>query len=67
MKREALVALITPFDEDLNIDFFALGRIIDKLLEENCDGFIVCGTTAESPTLSMQEKIDVLDLSLIHI
>lgn len=61
MKREALVALITPFDEDLNIDFYALGRIIDKLLEENCDGFIVCGTTAESPTLSMQEKLDILD------
>lgn len=58
---KALVALITPFHHDGQIDYESLGKLIDRLLDEGCDGFIVCGTTAEVPTLRFDEKYEILD------
>lgn len=50
------VALITPFREDDSIDFDALVRMVDYLLQNNADFLCVLGTTAETPTLSEEEK-----------
>lgn len=50
------VALITPFREDDSIDFDALVRMVDYLLQNNADFLCVLGTTAETPTLTEEEK-----------
>ena len=55
------VALITPFNEDFSIDFDSLGNLINHLIENNIDYFVVMGTTGESATLSLNEQDEVLD------
>lgn len=55
------VALITPFNDDLSIDFSGLKTIIDNALAGGADYLVVNGTTAEASTLSNQEKKDVLE------
>lgn len=58
--KKVMVALVTPFDLHNKVDFKALGEIVKRLLREGADGFIVCGTTAETPTLSHSEKMAIL-------
>jgi 4-hydroxy-tetrahydrodipicolinate synthase len=53
------VALVTPFDEEGNVDFEALVRLVDYQLENGTDFLCVLGTTAETPTLSKEEKDQV--------
>ena len=50
------VALITPFKEDESVDYDALMRLVDYLLQNNADFLCVLGTTAETPTLTEEEK-----------
>ncbi len=50
------VALITPFTQDGNVDFDALTRIVDFQLKNNADFLCILGTTAETPTLTADEK-----------
>ena len=50
------VALITPFKEDESVDYDALIRMVDYLLQNNADFLCVLGTTAETPTLTEEEK-----------
>ena len=52
------VALITPFKEDESVDYDALMRMVDYLLQNNADFLCVLGTTAETPTLTEEEKKD---------
>ena len=59
--RGAGVALITPFKTDQTIDFGGLGKIVDSLLENKIDYLVVLGTTAETATLSQDEKQQVID------
>ena len=58
--KQLMVALVTPFTEENKVDYKALDRIVHRLMKEGCDGFIVCGTTAETPTLSHNEKLSIL-------
>jgi 4-hydroxy-tetrahydrodipicolinate synthase len=53
------VALITPFKSDESIDYDALARLVEYLIKNGTDYLVVCGTTAETPTLTEQEKEDV--------
>lgn len=53
------VALVTPFDENGNIDFDALGRLVDNVIEGGVDYLVTLGTTAETPTLSHAERAAV--------
>ena len=46
-----MVALITPITKQNRVDYDALAHIIERLLQEGADGFVVCVTTAETPTL----------------
>lgn len=55
------VALVTPFKEDLSIDFEALAKLIEYNIENGTHFLVVLGTTAEAATLSAQEKKDVTD------
>jgi 4-hydroxy-tetrahydrodipicolinate synthase len=54
------VALVTPFANDKTVDFPALERLIDYVIDNGVDYLVALGTTAETPTLSSQEKKDVL-------
>jgi 4-hydroxy-tetrahydrodipicolinate synthase len=53
------VALITPFKNDESIDYDALARLVEHLIKNGTDYLVVCGTTAETPTLTDQEKEDI--------
>lgn len=53
------IALLTPFKEDESIDFEALGRLLDYQLQNGIDYIVVLGTTAETPTLTEDEKKEV--------
>ncbi|MEP0265626.1 4-hydroxy-tetrahydrodipicolinate synthase [Dokdonia sp.] len=53
------VALITPFNEDLSIDFDGLTRLIEHNIDQGIDYLVALGTTAESATLSSEEKKQV--------
>ena len=59
-KLEGLgVALVTPFKEDFSIDYSGLERLIEHVIEGGCDYIVALGTTAETPTLSREEKNDL--------
>lgn len=58
--RKVYVALITPFLDDGFIDYTGLDLIMNDLINGGVHGFIVNGTTAESPTLSEDEKFSLL-------
>lgn len=53
------VALVTPFGEDLSVDFAGLKRTLDHV-SKGADYLVVLGTTGESPTLSFAEKMSIL-------
>ncbi|MEK9604319.1 MAG: 4-hydroxy-tetrahydrodipicolinate synthase [Flavobacteriaceae bacterium] len=55
------VAMITPFKDDGSIDFDALPIIIDHMISRGVDYLVVLGTTAETATLSKEEKIALVD------
>lgn len=50
------VALVTPFTTSETIDFDALSRIVEYQIKNGTDYLVVCGTTAETPTLTDQEQ-----------
>ncbi|MEJ6775958.1 MAG: 4-hydroxy-tetrahydrodipicolinate synthase [Crocinitomicaceae bacterium] len=54
------VALVTPFNQDLTIDFPALKKLVRYQVDNGTDFLVVQGTTGESPVLSMTEKLEVL-------
>ena len=50
------IALITPFKIDQSVDFEALTRIVNHVIDNGADFLVVLGTTSEAPTLSVEEK-----------
>ncbi len=50
------VALVTPFSEDGSVDYAALSRLADSLIENGADFLCVLGTTAETPCLTPGER-----------
>jgi 4-hydroxy-tetrahydrodipicolinate synthase len=54
------VALVTPFHKDGSIDFDALKKLVQLQIDGGTDFLVVQGTTGESPTLSQEEKMQVL-------
>jgi 4-hydroxy-tetrahydrodipicolinate synthase len=56
-----LTALVTPLDADLAVNEAAARRLARYLLDQGSDGFVVAGTTGESPTLSDEEKLRLLE------
>lgn len=54
------VALVTPFKEDKSIDFDALEKLINFVIDRGVQYLVTLGTTGETPTLSREEKIDLI-------
>lgn len=53
-------AMVTPFQADGSIDYVATEKLIEHLLLTGTDSLVVCGTTGESPTLSTEEKLELI-------
>lgn len=53
-------ALITPFNEDLTVNYNKLTQLVNEQINKGIDSLIVCGTTGEGSTLSHEEHINVL-------
>lgn len=51
-----ITAMVTPFDEDGQVDYEQAKRLARALLDSGTDGLVVTGTTGEGPALSMEEK-----------
>lgn len=60
------VAMVTPFDNELNVDFEALGKLTHYLIDNGVDYLVVQGTTGESVTLNEKEKKEVLDKVILE-
>lgn len=56
-----LTAMVTPFDTDGELDVDAAVALAKWLVEQGNEGLVVCGTTGESPTLSIDEKLTLFD------
>ena len=54
------IALITPMQENGSIDFTALARVIERVIEGGVDYLLALGTTSENPTLSADERVAVM-------
>lgn len=55
------VALVTPFNEDLSVDFESLTKLVEFNIENGTNYLVVLGTTAEAATLSSDEKKQVVE------
>ncbi|MBJ7641058.1 4-hydroxy-tetrahydrodipicolinate synthase [Weissella confusa] len=64
---ELITAIITPFTANDQIDYVDLDRLADRLLHEGTQGFVIGGTTGESPTLTHDEKIALYTHFAAHI
>ena len=53
--------MVTPFNEDLSIDYPALQRLVEHMINGGVDYLVVQGTTGESATINAEEKRSLLD------
>jgi 4-hydroxy-tetrahydrodipicolinate synthase len=60
------VALVTPFHSDGSIDFASLSKLIDHVINNGVNYLVALGTTAETPTLSNEEKKAILAHVIKH-
>ncbi len=58
------IALVTPFNEDKSVDFESLKRIVNHVIDNGADFLVALGTTSEAPTLTAEEKKQVVDTIL---
>ena len=56
------VAMITPFDEEGRVDYHALKRVVDHIISGGIDYIVLMGTTAETATLTSEERAKVVAL-----
>lgn len=56
---QIVTAMVTPFDEQGEIDYHATRNLIDYLIANGSDSLVIAGTTGESPTLTNEEKVQL--------
>jgi 4-hydroxy-tetrahydrodipicolinate synthase len=59
-----LTAIVTPFGDDGAVDDAAFVRLMHHLAANGSDGFVVCGTTGEAPTLNDEEHLRLIELAV---
>jgi 4-hydroxy-tetrahydrodipicolinate synthase len=52
-------ALVTPFKDDLTVDWDAFDRLVERQIAGGVQGIVPCGTTGESPTLEHEEELEL--------
>ena len=57
------VALVTPFNDDSSVDYNSLEKLIDFVIGEGVNYIVTLGTTGETPTLTREEKIDIINFT----
>ena len=62
-----MTAMVTPFGKDGNVDYELLKKLIDHLLSTGTDGILVSGTTGEGPTLTEEEKIELIEETVEYV
>lgn len=61
------VAIITPFANDLSVNYNALGKLIDYIIGNGINYIVTLGTTGETPVLSTEEKKAIINFTQKHI
>ena len=56
--------MVTPFNEDKSVDYASLERIVNHVIDGGADFLVALGTTSEAPTLTSEEKKDVVNTIL---
>lgn len=62
-----MTAMVTPFGKDGNVDYELLKKLIDHLFSTGTDGILVSGTTGEGPTLTEEEKIELIEKTVEYV
>lgn len=62
-----MTAMVTPFGKDGNVDYELLKKLIGHLLSTGTDGILVSGTTGEGPTLTEEEKIELIEKTVEYV
>ena len=66
MIKGSIVAIVTPMFEDGSLDLDGLRTLIDWHVEEGSDGIVIVGTTGESATVTPEEHVELIKLSVDH-
>lgn len=61
------IALVTPFKEDLSVDYDQLEKFIDFQIDNGTDSIVICGTSGEASTMSHDEQIEVVSACVSHV
>ncbi len=61
------VAIVTPFTNNLEVDFAKLKELIDFQIENGTDSIIICGTTGEASTLTHEEHLECIKVCVEHV
>jgi len=62
-----LTAMVTPFADNLSVDYPRARALARRLVQSGSDGLVVSGTTGESPTLSHDEKLKLFEVVLDEV
>lgn len=60
------VAIVTPFNEKMEVNYEKLGELIDYQIANKTDCIVICGTTGESSTLTHEEHIECIRFAVAH-
>lgn len=58
------VAIVTPMNENGDVNYEKLGEILEYQIANGTDAVVICGTTGESATLTMEEHVDVIKYAI---
>lgn len=61
------VAIITPFTKSNDVDYEALGKLIDYMINKGVEYIVTMGTTGETPVLSKAEKSEIIKFTFAHV
>ena len=64
--KGSFVALVTPMFEDGSLDFETYKRLIDFHIKSGTDAIVAIGTTGESPTVSFEEHLSLIEVAVQH-
>lgn len=62
--KGAGVAIVTPFKQNMEVDYEKLEKLIDFQIENGTDAIIICGTTGESSTLTHDEHLECIKVAI---